>query len=447
LLLSVGALAPLAAAPPAHAADAGLVVEALDILRTRYVDPINPAALLNGAVEGLRGTLSRAGVKAEIQTIPPSSNFWQAQTQFRTRFDGAVSAAGGRVAKTTLAYAAIQGMTGLLRDSHTGFVTPEQNRERQARQRGQAGFSGIGVVLLPRDGRLYVRDVIPGGPAAAAGMRPLDRIVRINGVPVAGMAIDQVANVIRGPVGTSVSVTVERGPGSAEETVAMARRPIQVPAIFQAKVLDAGVGYLQLYQFVNRTGGEFKAAVDRMLAGGMRALVLDVRANHGGYLYELTGVLDTLLPAGKPVYRETTRNGLMRTVRTSDPPRLPPSVPVVVLVDEGSASAAELLSAALQEHHRATLVGEKTSGAVEASVLIDLSDGSALSVTVQRLSTGLGKRLEGAGVSPDIIVAQATSDLEKGRDTQLLRGIAVARQRLGLADARPRSPNEVSTPR
>lgn len=423
------------------------MIEALNILRTRYVDPINPAALLNGAVEGLRATLSRAGVKAEIQTIPAGSNFWQAQTQFRTRFDAAAAAAEGRVAKTTLAYAAIQAMTGVLRDSHTGFVTPEQNRERQARQRGQAAFSGIGVVLLPRDGRLYVRDVIPGGPAAAAGMRALDRIVRINGVPVAGMSIDQVANVIRGPTGSSVSVTVERGPGSAEETVAMVRRPIQVPAIFQAKVLDGGVGYLQLYQFVNRTGGEFRAAVDRMLAGGMRALVLDVRANHGGYLYELTAVLDTLLPAGKPVYRETTRNGLMRTVRTSDPPRLPPSVPVVVLVDEGSASAAELLSAALQEQHRATLVGEKTSGAVEASVLIDLSDGSALSVTVQRLSSGLGKRLEGTGVSPDIIVAQAASDLEKGRDTQLLRGIAVARQRLGLADALPRSPHEVSTPR
>jgi carboxyl-terminal processing protease len=406
---------------------------------------VNVASLMNGALDGLRNTLSQAGVKTDLQPIPASSNFWQAQTLFRTRFDAAGAAAEGRVTKTALAYAAIQSMTGTLRDSHTGFISPEQNRERQARQRGQAAFSGIGVVLLPRDGRLYVRDVIPGGPAAAAGMRPLDRIVRINGAPIGGMSIDQVAGMIRGPAGTTVAVTIDRGPGPTEETLSLVRRPIQVPAIFQAKVLDAGIGYLQLYQFVNRTGGEFKAAVDRMLAGGMRALVLDVRANHGGYLHELTAVLDTLLPSGKPVYRETTRNGLMRTVRTSDTPRLPANVPVIVLMDEGSASAAELLSAALQEHHRATLVGERTSGAVEASVLIDLSDGSALSVTVQRLSTGLGKRLEGTGVSPDVAVAQATSDLEKGRDTQLLRGIAIARQRLGLADARPRSPGEVFT--
>jgi carboxyl-terminal processing protease len=223
----------------------------------------------------------------------------------------------------------------------------------------------------------------------------------------------------------------------------MVRRPIQIPAIFQAKVLDGGIGYLQLYQFVNHTGGDFKAAVDRLLAGGMRALILDVRANHGGYLYELTSVLDTLLPPGKPVYRETTRNGLMRTVRTSDPPRLPAAVPVVVLVDEGSASAAELLSAALQEHHRAIVVGEKTSGAVEASVLIDLSDGSALSVTVQRLSTGLGRRLEGVGVTPDVVIGQSAGDLTAGRDTQLLKGIALARQRLGLANARARSSREV----
>lgn len=403
--------------------------------------------MLNGAVEGLRAALSRAGGKAEIQPIPAGSNFWQAQTIFRTRFDAAAAAAAGRVSKTALAYTAVQSMTGELHDSHTGFMTPEQNRERQARQRGQAAFSGIGVVLLPRDGRLYVRDIIPGGPAAAAGLKALDRIVRINGVPVAGMEIDQVAGLIRGPVGTTVSVAIARGPDSIEHTAAMVRRPIQVPAIFQAKVLDGGVGYLQLYQFVNRTGGEFRAAVDRMLAGGMRALVLDVRANHGGYLHELTSVLDTLLPPGKPAYRETTRNGLMRTVRTSETPRLPATAPVIVLVDEGSASAAELLSAALQEHHRAIVVGEKTSGAVEASVLIDLSDGSALSVTVQRLSTGLGRRLEGSGVMPDVPVAQATKDLVQGRDTQLLKGIAIARQRLNLATARVRSSGEVFTVR
>lgn len=446
-LLGVAVLVPPAPVPRAHAADAGLVLESLGVLRARYVDQINTVTLLNGAIEGLRAIVSNAGVKAELPPLGAGTNTWQAQMQFRARFDAAAAATGGRVPKTTLAYAAVQAMTGTLHDSHTGFITPDQNRERQARQRGQAAFSGIGVVLLPRDGRLYVRDVIPGSPAEAAGLRPLDRIVGIDNVSVAGMQIDQVASLIRGAAGTSVSVTLQRGPGAAAESVTIGRRPIQIPAIFQARVLDSGIGYLQLYQFVNHTGADFRGALERMLADGMRALVLDVRANHGGYLHELTAVLDTLLPPGKPVYRETTRNGFMRTVTTSATPLLLPSVPVIVLVDEGSASAAELLSAALQEHHRATVIGAKTSGAVEASVLIDLSDGSALSVTVQRLSTGLGKRLEGTGVAPDVTIPQVSNDLEQGRDTQLVRGIAIARQRLGLANARPTSPVEVFKPR
>jgi len=111
-------------------------------------------------------------------------------------------------------------------------------------------------------------------------------------------------------------------------------------------------------------------------------------------------------------------------------------MPLIVLIDEASASAAELLAAALQEQGRATLLGAKTSGAVEASVQFDLSDGSALSITILRLTTGLGKRLEGVGVSPDIPVVLSSADLDQGRDTQLQRAILLARQRLGLAATR-----------
>ena len=152
-----------------------------------------------------------------------------------------------------------------------------------------------------------------------------------------------------------------------------------------------------------------------------------------GFVHELTAVLNTLLPAGRPILQETTRGAVTRTTRTSGVPTLPSQMPLFVLIDEGSASAAELLSAALQEQGRATLVGAKTSGAVEASILVDLSDGSALSVTVLRLATGLGRRLEGVGVTPDVAAAQALADLDQGRDTQLQRALLLARQRLGQA--------------
>jgi len=432
LLLSL-VVVPLAATPPVQAADAGLPLEALGLLRERYVDPVDSVVLLNGAIGGLRSALSAAGIQADFADIPQGTPNGQADAAFRARFGTAVAASGGRVSGASLAYAAIRAMTAVLRDSHTGFLTPEQNRERQAQHRQQAAFSGIGVVLMPREGRFYVRDVIPGGPAEAVGVQPLDRILRIDAIPTAGLQVEQVAGTIRGPAGTSVTLTLDRPGRAGAITLTVMRAPIQIPAIFQARVLDGGIGYLQLYQFFTRTGQEFRQALDRMLAGGMRALVLDLRSNSGGYLHELTAVANALLLPGRPIYQETSRGGSTRMVRTTAAPILPSHVPVVVLIDEGSASAAELLAAALQEHGRAMLMGAKTGGAVEAGVLYDLSDGSALSVTVLRLSTGMGRRLEGIGVSPDVAVTLAVADLDQGRDTQLQRGVLAARQRLGLA--------------
>ena len=435
-ILLILTLLPLAA-PQAQAADASLVVEALRQLRARYVEPIDSVALLNGAIGGLKASLTNAGIAAELPEIASGSTDPQAEAVFRVRFDAATAAAGGRVQPTALSHTAIRGMTAVLKDSHTGFISAEANRERQLKLAGQAGFTGAGIVLMPREGRFYVRDVVPGSPAQAVGVQQLDRIVRVDNVSTTGLQVDQLSGMIRGPAGTSVSIVFDR-PGRPDPVnLTLTRAPIQVPAIFQARVLEGGVGYLQLYQFSARTGSEFREAVQRLLTGGMRALVLDVRANSGGYVHELALVLNTLLLPGRPIYQEITRGGTSRTVRTSGTPILPPYVPLVVVLDEGTASAGELLAAALQEQGRGTLMGMKSSGAVEASIVVDLSDGSALSITILRLASGSGKRLEGIGVAPDVQVGQLTTDLDQGRDTQLQRAYQLARQRLGQAQRAP----------
>lgn len=431
LLLAVVLLLAPPAIPRTQAAGAGLVLEALGVLRDRYVDPVDPVALLSAAIGGLKGALSAAGIQADLGEIPQGTPGSAAEAQFRVRFEAASGASGGRLGPGALAYAAIRAMTAVFSDSHTGFVTPEENRERLLRQRQQAAFSGTGIVLMSREGRFYVRDIIPGGPAEAAGMQAFDRIVRIDGTPTAGLQITQVAGTIRGPAGTPVTLTLERAGAARTLAVTLIRAPIQVPSVFQARVLEGGTGYLHLYQFINRTGADFRQALERVLAGGARAVVLDLRANSGGYLHELTAVVNLLLPAGRAIYQETSRGGVTRTVRTTGVPLLPSHTPLLVLIDESSASAAELLAAALQEHGRATLVGAKTGGAVEASIFQDLSDGSALSVTVLRLSSGLGRRLEGVGVSPDVTVALSVPDLDQGRDSQLQQAVVLARQRLG----------------
>src|SRR2546427_789412 len=347
VILTVVLLAVLAAVPfagSAQAADQSLVLEALQVLQTHYVDPVSAAKVLNAAVAGLREQLAAAGIAVDMPEIPSSATETDARRQFGERFITATAAASGQLTKTQMAYAAIRSMTDSFHDSHTGFLTPEQNAERRQRQRGQAGFTGVGIVLLPKDERFYVWTVIPGGPAEAG------------------------------------------------------------------------------------TGRDVRNAMTRLLAGGMRVLVLDLRGNSGGYLHELDNVLNALLPSGVPVYTEMLQGGEVQVVRTTRTPLLQPSIPVVLMVDEGSASAAELLAAAIKENHRGVLVGAKTSGAVEASVMIDLSDGSALSVTTFRLATGRGVRLEGAGIEPDVMTALTVEDLEAGQDRQLTTAVRLARQ-------------------
>src|SRR5256712_1281066 len=213
VILTVVLLAVLAAVPfagPAQAADQSLVLEALQVLQTHYVDPVSAAKVLNAAVAGLREQLSAAGIAADMPEIPSSVTETDARRQFDERFLTATAAASGQLTKTQLAYAAIRSMTDSFHDSHTGFLTPEQNAERRQRQRGQAGFTGVGIVLLPKEDRFYVWTVIPGGPAEAAGVHEFDRIMKVNDVSTGGLTVDQVAGMIRGPAGAPGTVAFPR---------------------------------------------------------------------------------------------------------------------------------------------------------------------------------------------------------------------------------------------
>lgn len=426
LMLVILAVSPVAR--PAQAADQSLVFEALQALQTNYVDAVDPVQLLNAALLGMRQQLSTSGIVADLPDFPGYTTAVGAKRAFGERFSAAVTAASGQLTTTQLAYAAIRGMTGSFNDSHTGFLTPEQNEERRQRQRGQAGFTGIGVVLLPKDGRFFIWAVIPGGPAEAAGVHEFDRIAKINDLPTGGMTVDQVSGMIRGPAGSSVTLSLARVGVSDPLGFTITRAPIVVPAVFRTELLDGKVGYLRLYQFVDHTGTDVRDAIAGLLQQGMRALVLDLRGNSGGYLVELDRVLNTLLPRGLRVYAQVRPGGKVDVVRTTRSPLLPATIPLIVLVDEGSASAAELLAAAIKENHRGTLVGAKTAGAVEASILHDLSDGSALSITAFRLTTGMGVRLEHTGVEPDVAAVLTATDLEVGVDRQFGTALQIARQ-------------------
>jgi len=432
VMLAVLAPAAFAQTAPTGAPDPALVLEALRVLQTNYVDQVDATKVLNGATDALRKALSGAGAAAALETIPPGLAEAEARRIFIAQFAAAASAAGTQLTPTQLAYTAIRGMTESFNDSHVGFLTPEANRERRERQRGQAGFTGVGIILRTVEGKFYASQVVPGGPAEQAGMRDFDRILRINETSTEGMQIDQVSGMVRGMAGTPVTLTLQRAGSSTPVVLTITRAPIVIPSIFRVDLLEGGIGYIRLFQFVERTGADFRAALTRLMERQMRAIILDLRGNSGGYLNELNIVLNSVLPRGVAVYTEMRRGQPDRVVMTTGSPVLPPGMPLTVLVDDGSASASELLSSAVQENRRGQLVGGKTAGAVEASIMISLSDGSALSVTTFRLASGKGVRLEGTGVTPDIEAAMTVADFDAGTDRPLGTAIRLVRQILAL---------------
>ncbi|HEV8339191.1 MAG TPA: S41 family peptidase [bacterium] len=429
---AASAVGPISSPALAAPTTGGLVVEVITLLDQQYVEQalIDRVRLLNVALESMQAALSRAGIAAELQRIPPGTGASEAERIFRERFDAVVAA--GQGSAQALAYAAIRAMTASLNDSHTGFMSPEEYRERQARQRQAAGFSGVGMVVFPKEQRFYVWEVIPNGPASRLGVRRFDRIVRINDTPTGGMTADQVVSMIRGPTGTAVTILFERADRPAPFPVTITRAPIVVPSLFAARMVERGIGYIYLYEFSSGSARDFRRALQQLMGQGLRVLIIDLRNNSGGFLHELRSIMNTLLPTGLPVYQSTTSQGT-QVVKTDRKPLLPRTIPIVVLVNDGTASASELLTAAIAEHARGTVIGTKSSGAVEASVVFELSDGSALSVTIQRLATGKGRRLEGNGIVPDVQLDLTAADFTAGQDAQLLRAVQVARQRVARA--------------
>jgi carboxyl-terminal processing protease len=326
-------------------------------------------------------------------------------------------------------------MAASMHDSHTAFITPERLAERQRRQRNEAGFTGIGILLMPRDGRFYVRLVFPGTPAERAGMRPFDRIVAIEGRSTEDMTTEDVSSRVRGPRGTPVAITVRRPGRPAPLSFRVVREPIRVPTV-EHRVLDlpgqtgGRVGYIRFGQFTAGSADMMRRAIKDLQRHGIRGLILDIRANTGGSLAELNRIAEMLLPAGLPIYTMDSRRDGRQTQFTRTGPVLDPQTPLVVLVDGGTASAGELLAAALQEHDRGTLVGTRTAGAVLVSVTFPLSGGAGLSVSIARLATARRVVLERNGLQPEVVADLTVADLDRGVDSQLARARGELARRL-----------------
>ncbi len=298
--------------------------------------------------------------------------------------------------------AAIEGMLGELNDPWTYYLSPATYQLHQKSLQGR--YHGIGArVSLQEDG-LTLIFIFPGSPAEEAGLKPGDSILTINGEPVSGMSIQEAVLKVRGPEGTAVRLLVRRTDQTQPEEISVVRAEIKVPSITLERKED--FAHIKILQFNQHTEEELKTVLAEALNTGSRGLILDLRDNPGGPVTVVVAAASLFLEEGQTVLTIVDRDG-KRTELKAMKSGLASDIPLVVLVNQHSASGAEVLAGALRDHKGALLVGVRTTGKGSVNRIISLKDGSAFSITIARWLTPAGHAIEGNGLQPDV-----TSELE-----------------------------------
>ena len=356
--------------------------------------------------------------EAPVATAEPStealfSAFWQAWDIVRTRY------VDQPVDDTALMRGSIRGMLEALGDEHTSYMDPDQYLQANTELSGE--YEGIGAWVDTGGEYLTIVAPMPGSPAEEAGVEAGDIVVGVDGEDVTGIDPSLVVQRILGPKGTAVRLTLQREGTPDPFEVSVVRGSILVPSV-ESEMLDGDVAYVQLLTFGEETTDDLRAALRTLMAENPRGLVLDLRGNGGGYLDTAVEVTSEFLAEGV-VLTERFGNGEAEVYRARAG-GLATEIPMVVLIDAGSASASEIVAGALQDHGRAILVGETTYGKGSVQDWITLSgDGGAVRVTVARWYTPSDRQINEAGLQPDLEVLITEEDVAADRDPQLDRAV------------------------
>ncbi len=318
-----------------------------------------------------------------------------------------------------LSQGSVQGMVQALNDPFSAYFSPEQYKRLQDSYNGH--YTGIGVYLTFGTGYPVITGTLPGSPAAAAGLKAGDQIVKVGDKDLKGVSVDDASALIEGPAGSKVTLTIARGDQTL--TLTLTRADIVVPTV-RSMVLGNHVLYVRIYQFGSATSADFSSALKSGVAGAS-GIVLDLRGNPGGFTSAADDVITQFVTSGE-TFETRGRDGVDKHQVGST--HLAPTQPLVVLVDANSASASEIVAGSLQVHGRAKLVGTKTFGKGSVQQDFVLSDGADLHLTVERWYLPNGETIDHKGLEPDVAVTLASpSDqfdpeqpaLGYAKDTQL----------------------------
>ncbi len=344
------------------------------------------------------------------------------------------------VNQTQLEYGAISGMVDALGDTgHSRFLTPEMVKEEQNFTQG--AFEGIGAEVTEKDGQVVIVAPMDGSPASAAGVKPGDIIVKVDGVDMTGKSIDQVISKVLGPAGTKVTISLQDPKTRVIRDVTITRAKINLQNVSWYMLPGTTVAHLKISAFSNGVTKDLQAALKQIQADGATGIVLDLRNDPGGLLDESIGVASQFIGSGNVLLARDAQ-GQEKAISV-DPGGLALNTPLVVLVNQGTASAAEIVAGAIQDAQRGTLVGETTFGTGTVLNHFDLTDGSEILLATQEWLTPNGRVIWHQGIAPDVSVSMTAdviplipsmektmtaAQLQSSQDVQLLKAIEILSQ-------------------
>lgn len=373
------------------------------------------------AVEKVTGLLNKEEDKpASIDFAP----FWQVWRLIEEKYVADGKANGEAVSNQEKVWGAASGLVESLGDPYSAFLPPEENKMFGEELSGQ--FGGVGVEIEKKSGVFVVVSPLRETPAYRAGILAGDVIAEVDGEATDKLSMIKLISLIRGPVGTKVTLKILREGADEPLEFALTRAKIELP-ILETKILPENIFLITLHNFNAPTSEVFRQAIGEWLVAGTNKLIIDVRNNPGGLLGAAIEAASWFLPKGTPVAIEKHRDGGREQMHRSRGYSvvLPEDYRIIVLVDKGSASSAEIFAAALAENGVATLVGEKTFGKGSVQELIPVSDDTTLKLTVARWFTPKAVSLSENGLEPEIKVVMSEADRKAGRDPQLKKAIEI----------------------
>ncbi len=328
----------------------------------------------------------------------------------------------GNLDAKKLFYGSIKGMLAATGDPYTTFFDPEEQKSFNEDMSGQ--FEGIGAEMGIRDGILTIVAPLDESPSQRAGLRPHDKVLKIDGEPTTDLGIEDAVGRIRGPKGTEVKLTIYRDGEEESREVTVVRDIINVKSV-TLEFRDDGIAILRVSRFGDSTEDEFRSAVSEIVRADASGLLLDLRSNPGGLLGAAVEMASLMIPADRTVVWEENGKGDRRAEKTVGGDVLS-SVPTVVLIDEGSASASEILAGALRENRpNVTLLGKKSYGKGSVQELIPTGKETSVKVTVARWLTPDGNQINEKGIGPDVEVDITVDDIVNDRDPQQDKAIEI----------------------